>query len=590
MPSNPHLILCNGYPRGARRPSEWNAVEPMELITNGNVTLKISDLTDRMCERLPSVVHDLVELAALVYAADQSCRRVRGKTIDWGETWHRAFRFEVQVRDAEFWDRDDVKQALIEGLSFLSGDDYEFEFRRHPNPPSFPEYLQYNKSAGAPDPVEKVILFSGGLDSLTGAVEDILVHGRRIAMVSHKPVDHLAVKQRTLFADIVRRAASPELRPLHYPVTANKAGELDIDHTQRTRSFLYAALAATVARYFGLDKIHFYENGIVSVNLPLCQQEVGTRATRTTHPQSLDWFSRIFGLVIGSQFSVVNEFFWDTKQDVLERLKRSGHAELARDSLSCTHTRGFTNESPHCGVCSQCVSRRVAALGAGYGEDDPSRGYRADVLLAPRPKDEDRILAERFVGTALQIEQMHSGDDLFQSYAGELARVTPYLGLRSSEAVGKLFDLHHRHAVQVGEVMRQQMACHLDARRRGHLDSTCMLNYAFDASQARPDARRQREGSPEPRADGLEVGQLVSIGQPGGACFVMGREKPPLTHAQRAVIKALIEAGEDGLSKDELEAVRPSARRILTHLRRDSDWAQVIVMAGGTNGRYHIRV
>ena len=35
----------------------------------------------------------------------------------------------------------------------------------------------------------------------------------------------------------------------------------------------------------GLNRVHFYENGIISLNLPVCAQVVGGRATRTTHPR-----------------------------------------------------------------------------------------------------------------------------------------------------------------------------------------------------------------------------------------------------------------------------------------------------------------
>lgn len=592
MASNPHLILGNGAPEHASRPKSWGSVQAQPLATFGsgeNVTLKITDLTDRMVEKLPLAVQDLIELAALIYAADQCCKRTGGKTIDWGDTWHRTFRFEVLVRVPDFWNQDDVRQALVGTLGFLSGDNYEFEFKKLVKPPQFTDYLEYNQIAHLPDPVDRVILFSGGLDSLAGAVEDVLVQKRRVAMVSHKPVDHLAVKQRKLVAEIARRAQDPRLTPLHFPVKANKVGSLGIDHSQRSRSFLYASMATAVAHYFALNAIYFYENGIVSVNLPLCQQELSTRATRTTHPQVLAGFGRIFSLVTGRRgFAVKNELFWQTKQDVLEMLKRSQQADLARESLSCTHTRGFTQESPHCGLCSQCASRRIAALGADYGDDDPATGYRADVLLAPRKKDEDRILAERFVGTARQIEDIQAIDDFHQAYAGELGRVTPYLGLATRTAVEKLFDLHYRHAVQVGEVMRRHMTAHVDARRRGRLDNTCMLNYAFDAGQP---SRPTSGATPakDKTMNAAKTAVRVDIGQPGMPAAVNGTPKKPLTDAQRAVVDALLKAGDAGLTKDALEAARPSARRILKHLQKDSDWAKVILMPGQTNGRYRIR-
>jgi 7-cyano-7-deazaguanine synthase in queuosine biosynthesis len=479
--SNPHLLLCNSATLSTQS-RQWTAMPPQELWTSGrkkNVTLEITDITDRMAEPLPEVVEDLVELAALVYAADQFCKRTGPKSFDYGDKWHRTFRFEVAVRRPDFWRQHEVLDALIEMLSFLSDDDYEFAFSKWKNPPAFSGYLDFKKNSPLPSPPERVMLFSGGLDSLAGAVDEVLVNRRRVAMVSHKPVDHLAVKQRALVAAIAKRAGEPHLAPRHVPVKANKDGEREPEYTQRSRSFLYAALAAAVARLFDLDRIYFYENGILSVNLPLCAQEVGGRATRTTHPQVLHGFARLFSLVLGFPFAVENDYFWLTKQDVLDQMKRAGHADLAAMSLSCTHTRNFTLVKPHCGLCSQCISRRVAALGADYGDNDPALGYRDDVLTAPRKKDEERIVAERFVGTARQVEAMTNFRQFHQRFAGELSRITSYLPLSSSDAVARIFELHHHHATQVGQTMLSQMRIYLEDFRLGRLPDTSLIGYAF---------------------------------------------------------------------------------------------------------------
>lgn len=82
----------------------------------------------------------------------------------------------------------------------------------------------------------------------------------------------------------------------------------------------------------------------------------------------------------------------------------------------------------------------------------------------------------------------------------------------------------------------------------------------------------------------------VQLGRPGEACYVLSKEKKPLTDGQQAVISRLLESGSEGMSKDALEAVRPSARRILKTLRKDPDWAKVILMPGQTNGRYRLKM
>lgn len=82
---------------------------------------------------------------------------------------------------------------------------------------------------------------------------------------------------------------------------------------------------------------------------------------------------------------------------------------------------------------------------------------------------------------------------------------------------------------------------------------------------------------------------MVVLGRAGDPCTVNGKPKKALTDGQHAVVAALIEAGDEGLTKDAIEAVRSSARRMLDDLRKDSDWASVIIMPGQTNGRYRVR-
>lgn len=482
MPSNPHILCCNGA-RVPQRASRQPDAQFHDLATFGpakNVRLVITDLTDRMAEALPDRICDLVELAAIIYAADQSCKRLFGKTIDYGEKWNRSFSFHVAVRDSSFWSQKKVIDSLVATLGFLSDDNYEFTFTRMTAPPQFQEYLDFSSRTRTADAVDRVVLFSGGLDSLAGAVEEIICAKRKLALVSHKPVAQIGVRQRELVSELVKRSGDPSLRPVHFPVLANRIDSPDGDYTQRTRSFLYAALAAAVAQYFKLQSIYFYENGVVSVNLPLCAQEIGGRATRTTHPQTLANIERLFSLVTEQPFVVRNEFLWETKEDVLRRLQNAGQSDLARSSVSCSHTRQYRTDAPHCGLCSQCLSRYIAGRGADYGDDDPNSGYRHSVLTDPRKLDEDRILAERFVGKARQVESMTTHREFHDVFSGELSRVYPYLGISASVGAEKLFDLHHRHAKQVGRVMHLAMKENLEERRVGRLADTCVANYAFD--------------------------------------------------------------------------------------------------------------
>lgn len=78
---------------------------------------------------------------------------------------------------------------------------------------------------------------------------------------------------------------------------------------------------------------------------------------------------------------------------------------------------------------------------------------------------------------------------------------------------------------------------------------------------------------------------LNGLGEPYS---IDGKEKPKLSDARYAVVKALLEAGREGMKKDAIEAVRPSARQIIKALLEDDDWKPILQMAEGTNLRYRI--
>lgn len=83
----------------------------------------------------------------------------------------------------------------------------------------------------------------------------------------------------------------------------------------------------------------------------------------------------------------------------------------------------------------------------------------------------------------------------------------------------------------------------------------------------------------------------IKLNGQGEPVIVRGVEKPPLTTAQYNVIAVLIDAGENGLTKDQLahKSGHGDAVRVLKRLsEKDADWMAVVRMAGKTGGRYRI--
>jgi hypothetical protein len=87
------------------------------------------------------------------------------------------------------------------------------------------------------------------------------------------------------------------------------------------------------------------------------------------------------------------------------------------------------------------------------------------------------------------------------------------------------------------------------------------------------------------------TGPRVVLGKCSDAPIVNGKKKVPLTPAQYDVVKALLDAGENGLTKDLLDrnSKHGDARKILARIaNKDDDWKGVIHFPGITGGRYRI--
>lgn len=440
-----------------------------------NVRVELNDIGRQLNQNIAPALIDLVEVAALVYVADQMQRRGKDEVETMGASWRRRMRFEIPVRVPTLWRSSEVGDALLELLSFLSEDEYEFTFSQYKHPPALDAYLNFGSLITAAPP-ESVLLFSGGLDSLGGALEEVVRDKRSSLLVTHASASTKRERHYTLRSMIANATAGP--KPQFITVRADKKHRSEREYTQRARSFLYASFAVTVARMAGLDTIRFYENGVVSLNLPLSPQVVGSRATRTTHPRVLACMRRFFSLITGTSFKVENGFLWKTKGDVVGDIVKLGHGAMLDSSTSCTHTRKYRTDKPHCGECSQCIDRRFAVLSSGAEQFEPADRYRHQLLTEARGEGESRIMLASYLETAQQVADMDI--TAFYNRYGEAARAFPHIDLPVDEAAKKIFDLYQRHGKQVMSAIEAAGKAHMSEIRRRALPETCTLRLVHD--------------------------------------------------------------------------------------------------------------
>jgi 7-cyano-7-deazaguanine synthase in queuosine biosynthesis len=516
---NERLILC-----GSVKEDELPFEEafPLRLRMWGphrNVHLKIQDVREAMWRDVPTSLLDLIDIAVYVYCADQAITRGGDGVQDFGQNWRRRLFFRIPVRNVDLWKSKRAQAVLVSTLSFLSEDEFHFQFEALQKEEPFQHYLDFN-TAPFEGTVEEVVMFSGGIDSLGGAVQEAVVDKRGIVLVNHRSTQKLSRRHRDLVNLLGQKAK--ETSPIHIPVRINKKKHLGREYTQRTRSFLYAALGGTIATMVGLNRLRFYENGVTSLNLPPSAQVVGARATRTTHPQVLNGCSKLLSHLAEKNFVVENPILWKTKTEVVKLISDAGCGELIKYTSSCTRTWEVTRLHTHCGICSQCIDRRFAVLAAGCEAVDPAKAYKVDLLTGERAEGHPRTMLSAYVETASEITKMNALQ--FFSHYGEASRVLRHIADTPEAAALKIFQLHPRHSRQVTGVGDQANSKNAEAIRNRDLPSSCLLRLVCDSSAAAGEGPERASKATEPSMEDYVLrkkGQVWEVRFAGGQDFIL---------------------------------------------------------------------
>lgn len=495
------LFLCGlsdeqrAYAKPARR-----------LLLHGerpNVRLQVENIRDQLLAVEPPLLADLVEIATYVFAADCSVRRGSAYLRNFGEQWRRSFHLVIAVRKPELWSELTRSAALCDALKFLTEDEWRFDFLPLVNPPSISQYLPGLRDERPELPREtSIVMFSGGLDSFAGAAHELHNTRARVLLVSRRTgvggmVD---ARQRELARSLKDRYPG---RVHHAPVEAGMTRETEaVEHTQRTRSFLLMAIGMVVATMEKSKRLRFYENGIMSVNLPIASQVVGTRATRSTHPRSLLLLQRLGDLVSDSPIQIENPFAYMTKVEVVRTLDGHPLRALIGKTLSCSGTRRLTTMHPHCGKCIQCLQRRIATLGAGAGDVDAEIDYETDLLLDAREEGDDTVMVVSAVRSAFEHRRLNDHGFAVR-YAGELAFLADSATQQGHvETILRVNQMYRRHADIIREIIVTATMEHAEAFTDKTLPASCLLRRVQETADLNPEGAPL--GEPAPRTLGAQ--------------------------------------------------------------------------------------
>jgi hypothetical protein len=475
-------FICGG---GKVPPAEPDLVrKTMDVQGERTVNLRIEDISRAMVCNVPDLMLDLLEIAAYVYCGDQRARRGGERLRNAGADWRRSMRFIIPVRRLDVWSGYELRQELEETIGFLSDDTYEFEFIAA-EAPSAEATLYFSELSAGRFETDEIALFSGGLDSFAGAIDSILGANRRTVLVGHHSAPKILAVQKELIGILEQAGYGPRL--MHIPVNVTNTDVNPAEMTQRSRSFLFASLAFVIARMFGREEFTFYENGVVSLNLPIAHDVLGARATRTTHPQVMRGFERIFSLLAGSRFTIRTPYMWLTKKDVVDRIVLAGFGNFLPRTVSCVHPISWTAEVRHCGRCSQCIDRRFAILAAGAGALDPAAGYGIDLLTGARQADEDLRMAVAYVKFCREISR--SDRRRFSTEYPDIYSIVHHVpGVAADDVLDRAWNTVRRHADEVNSVLEAGAREYSRALVRDELPRGAILRLCFsrDRMEAPP--------------------------------------------------------------------------------------------------------
>lgn len=407
-----------------------------------NIRIKLPGFVERLLH-LPDRVLDLLEIAAYVYAADRSVSRGQRRAVEY-QSWSRSFQFRIRVRDREFWNRPEVLKSLQEALVFITGDlSYAFEFYSGHKTAPTNLFDQQGTTINLKSSLPAVALFSGGLDSLAGAINLLSTTDFSLLLVSHQTQNTIKRTQGKLIKYLTSNFPD---RIYHYSFECHLSGNRAVEESQRSRMFLYSSIAAAVAIASGLKDIHVFENGVTSINLLRRQDLINARASRTTHPKSIYLLRTLLDLVAEGGFNIRTPFVYKTKKDIFDILLDSPHSSLIASTVSCSRTMHKPKASTHCGECFQCLDRRLAAHAAEGDEIDHNGLYANNIIAENIQLQESMPTIVDYIRQGVHLE--NCGADWFSiKYINDLADLIYYMPTEDSEkdAIEKIWTLYERH-------------------------------------------------------------------------------------------------------------------------------------------------
>ena len=311
-----------------------------------------------------SVKFDFFLVSAIVYGVDNLLSRA----IYSNDGWTRDIEVEFPVNSLAVWNGKEDK--LKQSLDFLTGDNWQISFRELEDVDLFQPRAKRRKIPRyEKETITSVSLFSGGLDSLIGVINELetLNDNKRILLVSH--FDSKSPGPNGDQRKLLRHLKTEYPNKIYWVQSKLALSRKDLDghkvrieNNYRSRSLFFIGLGCYLSP---IDNLIIPENGTISINYPLTPSRVSSLSTRTTHPYVLENTQELLS-DLGLSTTIQNPYRFRTKGEMFVECANQRFLQtIYQDSVSCGKRGRKQNWEvktgvQECGICMPCIYRRAA--------------------------------------------------------------------------------------------------------------------------------------------------------------------------------------------------------------------------------------
>lgn len=373
------------------------------------------------------VIVDAIALAAAVEYADSIARRRSGD-------WARHFVLDLPVCEPERWNSRDVMHSLTAVLNFLTGDVWEFRFRKSRN-----EKLELAPSFwDGPVPAAACMPYSAGLDSLSVSELEKRKLKERLILVRVQRGAQFKCSTQASFATVPYW--------LSYKEKPRDAGG-------RSRGFKFALISGLAAYLTKASSVIFPESG-QGVFGPVLAVTGHSYPDYRSHPLFTLRMESFLKALLGSDIRYGFPRKWSTKGETLGEFFLITENNGWRDTKSCWRDSRWSAVMGlwrHCGVCAACMLRRVSVHAANLDETadtyvcvDMEAGS-LEAAVDPEFSKLNSAYREYAIAGTLHMRRMAEIAGQTNTIEGHAAALAPVLGMEVAEIEMKIRVLFERH-------------------------------------------------------------------------------------------------------------------------------------------------